>query len=156
MKRLGLIALSIIPIPLGFLTDHLMMKFNWFGFPLFLIGIVFYIFWFFMGYISANFTLSMRETLLYSHSITILCATLIIGQLLLLERFTQGLLGLLPQMYFLPMITPVSSIIRNVFFFISPFRIEHFIIPAFLMMLSTFILGFRIKSQQLNLQNCEV
>lgn len=90
MKRFGLIALSFIPIPLGLLTDHLMMKYNWFGFPLFLIGIVFYIFWFFMGYISA------------------------------------------------------------------PFRIEHFIIPAFLLMLATFTLGFRIKAQQLMLQNCEV
>lgn len=156
MKRLGLIALSIVPVPLGLLTDHLMMKYNWFGFPLFLIGIVFYIFWFFMGYISANWMFSMRTTMLYSHSVTILCATLIIGQLMILERFTQGLVGLLPQIYFLPMITPVSFVIRNVFFFISPFRIEHFIIPAFLLMLGTFALGFRIKSQQLKLQNCEV
>jgi hypothetical protein len=156
MKRLGLIALSLIPIPLGLLTDHLMMNYNWFGFPLFLIGIVFYIFWFFMGYISVNWTLSMRETILYSHSVAILCAALIVGQLIILERFTQGLLGLIPQMYFLPMITPVSLLIRNVFFFISPFRIEHFIIPAFLMMLGIYIFGYWIKAQQLKLQNREV
>ena len=143
MNKKALIILSAIPIPSGFLLNTLIMNNNWVGLPLLIVGAALYLLWFYLGKLSAARSITLKSALLCAHITGIICFTLIIVQTALLQNVSRGLLGLVPQMFFLPTLALSSTLMTPLFFFVQTFRLEYFVIPAFLMMLGSFTLGYR-------------
>ena len=145
MKKRTLILISALPIPLGYIMEFLIMKFAWAGLMSLIISTGFFLLWIYIGQQSVSKKRPFITSLLYAHSIAIVCLALILIQHSTLQNVPQNLLGLIPQMYYLPMLYLTSSIVTPLLFFIEVLRFEYFVIPAFLLMLCSFTIGYRMK-----------
>lgn len=144
MKKIIIVLMSITPLFLGYLLNHLMMKYDIYGFKVDLFSVIFYFYWFCFGYLTGKFATSAKEGILLGNVLGIICTALIIGQMILIERFSTGYLGMLPQMYFLP---SISIIVR-----LDILNIIHngtnFLYAGFAFMILVFYLGFRIAREK--------
>ncbi len=148
MNRRMLILISVLPILLGYLINYLIMRFAWGGLLGILIPLGFYLLWTLVGYFSAHQHQRFIVNLLYAHGMAFFCLLLIIIQHSILQQVPLNLWGVLPQMYYLPMISLAAMLAKPLLFFIEIFRFEFFVIPAFLMMIGSFTIGYRMKLRQ--------
>lgn len=121
MRKLQLWILAVSPFVLGYLLDSAMMRFNWYGTTLTVISVLFYVYWYCAGYVSANWTKSITESTLVGNSFAMVSFVLITVQTTIVKRFLTNILGLCPQMFFLPSLR-LAAQIESVLLFFLPIR----------------------------------
>jgi len=115
IARIILIFIGLLPLPVGFLTNHLVMTIwfdifpsGWYWFT----GLFFLLLWFVTGLFSAKWIDSRKEALIYLNAIPGLVLILVLFQELLLRRYWWGWAGISTQFYYLPLMHLPLNIIR--------------------------------------------
>ena len=150
MKRAALILIGLLPLPVGFLINHLMMTIWLYTFPggtLLLINLAILAIWFVSGWFFAKFFTSKREPLLLLNSAAILFIVLILLQTVVLGGFWFNWLGVASQFFYLPLMRLASSLISFVAFFVPfPMTIPgwFFGLIEFCLLLLASYLGIRL------------
>jgi hypothetical protein len=117
VKRAALVSIGFLPLPIGFLINHLMMTIWFYTFPggtLFSINIAILVLWFICGWFYAKFFYSKREPLLLLNSAAILAIVLILFQMLVIGRFWPNWFGITPQFFYLPLMNLASRLMSFV------------------------------------------
>lgn len=147
MKRLILFLLGLTPLALGFWMNSWMMNNPNNMLPYKLIGIVFLVFWFVIGFKTCKF----EETTLKSAAIVnlpaLLMVILLIFQELILGQYWMNLFGTITQFYYLPLVN-ISASIEGIFGFFIPGLVIHMwstFLIGFFLMLASYYLGSHFK-----------
>jgi len=142
---IALALISLLPLPVGFLTNHLVMT-VWFdifpsGWYLFM-GLFFLLLWLVAGLFSLKWIKSKKEVLIYLNTAAGLVLILVLIQELILGRYWGNWVGISTQFYYLPLIHIPRSIIR----FIPgiTIRLAYLCISAFFIQLLASYLGCKI------------
>ena len=120
MKKPQIHLLAISPLVLGYLLDRAIMRFAWHGAVITCFSALFYLYWFFTGWVSFRWTKSRAESILAGNSFAILGFALVMVQLAQ-GQFSPGIIGIAPQMFFLPAIR-IAAHVQNVLLFFAPIR----------------------------------
>lgn len=149
MKKVTLFLLGFIPLALGFIMNSWMMKNQNSILPFKLIGVIFLLFWIFLGLKTSEFEETPVKSAIIGNSPAILMLLLIMFQEIILGRFLLNMVGIVSQFYFLPLINLSSSIV-GVFLFLTPFPIEMWSssLIAFLLMFGSYYFGGYLKRKQ--------
>ena len=146
MKKILLVLIGLIPLPLGYLMNHLMMTVYYHkALPAFMIGVVFLVAWFGLGYLTYNLAKSNKEAIMLAHSIAFVFLVLAVIQEVFLRRYLPNHIGISTQFYFMPLLNIASKFLR---FF--TFRMYQGFIVAFALMCSTFYLGRKVRKKRVN------
>jgi len=112
---IALVLIGVLPLPVGFLTNHLVMT-TWFDiFPggwYWFTGLFFLLLWYVTGLLSAKWVDSRKAALLYLNAAAGLFLILTLFQELILGRYWWGWVGISTQFYYLPLIHIPGNIIR--------------------------------------------
>ena len=119
MRKWQLWMLALSPFGLGYLLDSAMMRFGWYGRTLTFISVLFYVYWYCVGYVSVNWTKSAKESILAGNSFAIVSFLSITVQQTILRRFLPNIVGLFPQMFFLPSLRLAAQIESVLLFFLT-------------------------------------
>lgn len=145
MNKLKLLFLGILPFVIGRLLDYAMMKYDWYGTIILIISIMFFTYWFFVGYKSYDYVKTSKESILIGNSFAIINIILILFQILIMKGFMLNILGILPQMFYLPTMGIVGALERTLFFFIpTHYPWEPFVL-SFILMIVVYYAGYRIR-----------
>jgi hypothetical protein len=151
-KVLILLFFAVSPFIIGYLFNYGLIKHNWSGTVPLVISILFYAYWFFAGYLSANFVKSAWKSVLISHSFAIICVILIVIQEAVLRRYLPNIIGTSSQMFFLPTISLVSAAANILAVFISiHYRGWAACVFAFLLMAALYYGGYSVSSKKIKL-----
>ncbi len=142
MKKPQMWLLAISPFVLGYLLDHAMMKFNWYGANITLISALFYLYWFFAGRMSANWTKSRKESILIGNSFAIISIALMIFQDVVLKRYFSNIIGIAPQMFYLPALRLSAQIEDVLLFFLTTRSLWRTSSVAFVLMIVVYRAGY--------------
>ncbi len=145
MKRLKLLLYAVSPFVIGYLIDRAMWSFGWFGSTISAINILFAAYWFFVGYLSYDYTKTFRESILLGNSFAIVSLFSVVVQLMVLGRYVFGIVGIAPQMFYLPIIWLSSSLERVIFPFIRTQHTMTTLIWSFLLMLGLYYAGYSVR-----------
>lgn len=104
MNRVKLLILSISPYIISKLFQYV-PKLDMVGMELSILSILFCVYWFYVGYKSYDYIESAKESILLGNSFGILCIVLVLVQLGLMGRYMPSILGIIPQDFFLPMLS---------------------------------------------------
>ncbi|WP_207644245.1 hypothetical protein, partial [Abyssisolibacter fermentans] len=137
--------LGASPFALGFLLDFVMRKFDWYGITILIISILFFIYWFFMGYISINYTKSVLESILIGNSFAFISIIIIIFQMIFLGRFMFNIFGILPQMFYLNSLR-VTSILS---LFIPIHNMSVTFVLSFILMIAVYYFGYNMRLKKI-------
>jgi hypothetical protein len=141
MRKPQIHLLAMSPFVLGYLLDRAMMKLGWHGAIITLFSALFYLYWFFAGRLSAKWTKSKTESILAGNSFAIVSFALVMFQLAQ-GQFSSGVLGVGPQMFFLPAIV-MAARVQNMLMFFTPVRtLWSLYIIAFVLVLAVHHAGF--------------
>jgi hypothetical protein len=115
-----LLPIGLIPLIAGFGLNYIITDLNIYGFGFTVICIAFLLAWFFIGFSVAKIKLDFFSVIVYSLAVGIVNYIFIVYQLLIMDKWADGLLGLVSQFYILPTIRFLNYI--NWFnIFSSPF-----------------------------------
>lgn len=139
-NKIKLIVLAITPFIIGNLFNFLILK-NMEIELMVLFSILFYLYWFYIGFLSSKFTESTLQSMLIGNSGGILSIVLLMFTGLVLKEYLTGIIGLQLQLYFLPSIKIADIILKgltssmgsNLIFFMS-----------FVLMLATYFAGYHM------------
>lgn len=131
MKHFKVLLLSFTPFIIGYSFDYALKAFDWYGMIVFIISILFSIYWFYIGYKSYDFIKISFQSILLGNCFAIFSILLIFLQILFIGRFLPNIIGIAPQMFYLPLL-PLASKIENILLFFIPVH----------SMLATFTLSF--------------
>ena len=104
MKRILLIIIGLIPLPLGFLLNHCMMNSNS-NLPTLLISIVMLVIWFFISMVSARFVSSKIETIILLNASAFLILLLNLFQEYIIGHYFMNYIGVSTQFFYLPFLS---------------------------------------------------
>lgn len=150
VKRLCLLLFSFCPFIVGYLFNRAIYTFEWYGSIISLVGLLFCIFWFIVGFISYDFSKSKKESILLGNFFAIISIVLILFQDLIMKRFLPNIFGMLPQMFYQPMIR-IAVWVENILLFFTPVRTFWATsLVSFILMLAIYNTGYsmRVKSEQ--------
>lgn len=133
MKKLTLLAIGLIPLPLGYVLNHLLMTVYWDRFGM--IGVAFLLLWFSLGVLTKHITHSDKEAMVMVHVFAFLDLLLILFQENVLQRYWFNRIGALSQFFFLPLLNIAS---RLAFF---AYGLSWIYITAFALMCAAFYWG---------------
>jgi len=146
IARIALVLISLLPLPLGFIINRLLMTIWFYTFPmgwLMLIGLFVLLVWFVMGMVTVKWIGPQREVLLYLNTIPGLFLILVLFQEFVIRRFWTNLFGISTQFYYLPIATLSSRLLR-IIPFITTFitiRLSYVYALAFCIMLAASFVG---------------
>lgn len=145
MKKLKLLLFAVSPFIIGYILNYLMIRFNWYGLIISIISIAFCVYWFFVGYKSYDYTKTKKESILLGNSFAVLNIIVFIFQ-----RLVMGRIGLVPQMFYLPMLRVSSWIQIILLFFVSTHSMGVTFILSCLLMIIIYYAGYsmRFKKEQ--------
>ena len=130
--RIILVLVGALPLPVGYLTNHLIMT-VWFEiFPAgwYWFTVLFFLsLWFVVGMASVKWIDSKIEALLYLNAIAGVFFMLIFFQEIVLGRFGLGWVGISSQFYFLPLSLLPSRLLRFIPF--VPIQFTYISLVAF-------------------------
>lgn len=143
MKKLKILLLAASPFAIGYLLNYAMLQFNWFSSVfLFLINSLFFLYWFYVGYLSAEHTKFVREAILVGNSFAFLSIALILFQELVLGRYLTNIIGLLPQMFYLPTVALMARVVSRLLFFLNTHYTWVIFIFSFIAMVAVYYGGY--------------
>lgn len=145
MNKLKLLFLGILPFAIGRLLDYAMMKYNWYGTIISIIGIMFFSYWFFVEYKSYDYVKTAKESILIGNSFAIISIILILFQGLILKRFMPNILGILPQMFYLPTLGVIGTLERTLLFFVSTHYLWMSFVLSFILMIVVYYAGYHMR-----------
>lgn len=136
MKKLMLLFIGLIPLPLGYIMNYLMMKVYYDRvLPYGAIGIIFLIAWFGLGLTTCHFTDSDKEAVVIVHMLAFVDLLLVIFQEVILKHYWFNQIGIATQLFYLPLVN-----IAGKFVFFSN-RVYWIYVAAFAFMCIVFYLG---------------
>ena len=141
MKKLIILnLLGFIPLFIGIIMNYIIMQDVILSFNL--IGFIFIIFWIFIGYKTEGVEETPAKTSISIHMPAAFALILVLFQELILGQYWFNILGMLTQLFFLPLIS-----IGSYLTFWTP-RIWPVYIVAFLLMIGSYYIGIRIKKRR--------
>ena len=141
MKKLIILnLLGFIPLFIGIIMNYIIMQDVILSFNL--IGFIFIILWIFVGYKTEGIEETPAKTSISIHIPAAFALILVLFQELILGQYWFNILGMLTQLFFLPLIS-----IGSYLTFWTP-RIWPVYIVAFLIMLGSYYIGIRIKKRR--------
>ena len=141
MKKLIILnLLGFIPLFIGIIMNYIIMQDVILSFNL--IGFIFIILWIFIGYKTEGIEETPGKSSISIHMPGAFALILVLFQEIILGQYWLNLLGLLSQLYFLPLIS-----LGSYFTFWTP-RIWPVYIVAFLLMIGSYYIGIRIKKRR--------
>jgi len=145
MKKLLLVLIGLIPFVLGFAMNSWLMNNPNSILPFRLLGILFLVFWVWVGFITCKYAKTPYHSAVILHLPAFLVLLLIMYQDIVLEEYWSNLLGLATQFYYLPLIN-ISSFISS--FIITGglyVQMSTAMIVAFLLMYGSYYVGCYFK-----------
>ncbi len=139
-KNLLLILFGFIPLMLGFLINWLIMNFQTTIIPFNIIGYIFLIFWFFLGFISYKFQKNIAFSLSLIHLPIFLALILNLYQEIILGEYFSNTLGICTQFFFLPTLNISVSFLTNYLW-------QSYIV-GFIFMCFSYYAGYLFKKRQ--------
>ena len=110
MKKFLLFLIGLIPFVLGFAMNSWLMNNPNSILPFRLIGILFLVFWVWVGFITCKYAKTSYHSAVIIHLPAIFVLLLVMYQDMVLEEYWSNLLGLATQVYYLPLINLSSFI----------------------------------------------
>lgn len=150
MKKAKLLSLGFSPFLIGFLLNQALMRYNIYGNITLVLGLVFFAYWYFVGYKSHDYTDSLKESVLIGNSFAIICVMLVIFQIFILKSFMSNPVGLLPQIFYLPTLGIIGWLQRTIFFFIHMHYLWVSIPLSFASMLTVYYAGYNMRLKNNN------
>lgn len=147
MKKSILLFFGISPFIIGYLINNAMMKLNLHGALLIFISMLFFIYWFFIGIVSSNYTKTAWQSFWLGNGFAVISIILIVQELVL-GRYLPSLIGTMPQMFYLAPLAFTSWLLRTLLFFISTHYFWPVSILAFILMTIVYCLGYFMGSQR--------
>lgn len=148
MNRFKLLLLSATPFIIGYLLNFAMIKFNWYGMIVSIISLMFFVYWFWIGYKSYDYVKTVKESILIGNSFAIISLISILFQRHIHRIFMSDIVVFAPQMFYLPMVRLTSWIQRTLLFFIS----THYMISTFvfscILMIALYYIGYLMNSKR--------
>lgn len=149
MKRLKLLFFSLSPFVIGYLLNYAMMKYDWYGTIISIIGILFCTYWFFVGYKSYDYVKTTRESILLGNCFAIISIISIIFQVVFMGRFMLNVVGTAPQMFYLPIIRVSSWVEIILLFFITNLDMIFTFILSFVLMIGIYYTGYSMRLKKM-------
>ncbi|QOR33851.1 hypothetical protein IMX26_10105 [Clostridium sp. 'deep sea'] len=145
MKKLLLLLIGLIPLPLGYYMNHLIMTVYFDkALPYGLIGIIYLLVWFGLGYLTYYFTNSDKEAMIIVHFFGFIDIVLILFQVVVMKHYWSNIIGISTQFFFLPLL----NIAGKLTFFGHRFYWVY--IVAFALLCAAFYLGRLARKKQTN------
>lgn len=149
MNKLMLFLIGLIPLPLGYIMNHLMMTVYYDKALYGTVGVTFLIAWFGLGLATYHFSDSDKEAVVISHMFALVDLVLILFQEIILGHYWFNQIGISTQFFYLPLVNIAG---RLTFFFHRAYWIY---IAAFALMCMTFYLGRLAGKKRINKYNVE-
>lgn len=105
-----LMIIGISPMIIGYIVNIIVINLKIYGMGYLFIGILFLLYWYFMGYKSCKYSKNSKEALIFANLFGFLNLLFVFFQVIVSNSFYGNLWGFLPQMYFLPMVNIVARI----------------------------------------------
>ncbi|SOC43772.1 hypothetical protein [Ureibacillus acetophenoni] len=137
MKKVILILLGFIPLPIGFLMNSWLMENQDSILPFLYIGILFLAFWALLGFITCKSEKTPYHSALFIHTPAIIAFLLLSYQDRVLEQIWPNMIGIATQNFYLPLIN-LSSIIIGGGLYVEMWLASGI---AFLLMYGSYYLG---------------
>jgi hypothetical protein len=138
-NKMKLITLGITPFIIGTLINFLIVNFQVVNILILPISILFYVYWFWVGTLSAKYTDSLIQSMLIGNSFGIISISALMVSGVLLGKYMSGIIGMQIQMYFLPSIR-VTAIIVALTGRVSTHMV---FIVSFIIMLVVYYFGYK-------------
>ncbi|TCK92667.1 hypothetical protein EDC19_1820 [Natranaerovirga hydrolytica] len=149
MKKVILFLLGVIPLVLGFLIHTWMMKNQNSVLPFKLIGIIFLLFWVWVGFITCKFERTPLKSAIIANSLAFLMLLFILFQEIILGRYGANMFGIVPQLYYLPLVNISSSIVGLLYSLMGwGMQVSVISLMSFLFMFGSYYLGSYFKKQK--------
>lgn len=142
MNKFKLLLFSASPFAIGYMINYAILNFNWYGKGISLISILFAAYWFFVGYKSYDYVKSTKESILLGNSFAIISIILLLFQRIFLQRYSFGILGFAPQMFYLPMLRLSTWMQRVFLFFIRTTSGTTIFTISFILMMLIYYIGY--------------
>lgn len=145
MKRIFLLMFSFLPAAAGYLLNYGMMTHmdrNW---PLGIIGLAVLAVWFLFGYLARYLEPKPIPALLLGNGGALLCFLLMFVQEVVFRAYAPNILGLFPQMFFLPLLYWGSRVTAVLLGWLPTLYVWMDGLAALIMMLGAFALGGRLR-----------
>ncbi len=148
VKKFKLLLFAISPLLIGYLIHRAIMGFGWYGIEISIISILFVAYWFFVGYKSYDYVDTGKESILLGNSFAIISIVLILGQIIFLGGHSFNIIGLLPQIFYMPMVRVSSWVERIVLFFIRTRSSTGNLIFSFVLMILIYYAGYKKRIKE--------
>lgn len=148
MKRVKLLLFAISPLLIGYLIHGAIMRFDWYGIEISIFSILFVVYWFFVGYKSYDYVDTSKESMLLGNSFAIISIGLILGQIIFLGGHSFNIIGLLPQIFYMPMVRVSSWVEKIVLFFTRTRYSTVTFIFSFILMMLIYYAGYNKRSSR--------
>ena len=99
-----LVIIGLIPLPLGFLQNHIMMVANRLP-PLLIISIAMLIIWFSISMLSKKYIKTKLETMILLNAMAIIALILNLFQEYVIGHYFMNFIGTVTQLFFLPFLS---------------------------------------------------
>ncbi len=139
-NKIKLIVLAITPFILGNLFNFLVLK-NIEIELIVLFSVLFYLYWFYVGFLSSKFTESTLQAMLIGNSGGILSIVILMFTGIVLKKYLIGIIGLQLQLYFLPSIKVASFILIGL---TSSVGSNSIYFMSFVLMIVTYFSGYHM------------
>lgn len=124
------------------------MRFDWYGIEISIFSILFVVYWFFVGYKSYDYVDTSKESMLLGNSFAIISIGLILGQIIFLGGHSFNIIGLLPQIFYMPMVRVSSWVEKIVLFFTRTRYSTVTFIFSFILMMLIYYAGYNKRSSR--------
>ncbi|MTI96948.1 MAG: hypothetical protein FH749_16015 [Firmicutes bacterium] len=148
MKRLKLLAFAFSPFLINYCFHLAVQNNEWIGKGLTLSSFFFAAYWLFVGYKSATYTRTAKESVLIGNIFALVSVSML---LLRLDTWlmTQGIvyLGSGPQFFFFPMLRVTQFVERTFLFFLNRHVPFFTFILSCILMIVIYYLGYRLRKK---------
>jgi hypothetical protein len=146
--NLKLLLFAFSPYLIGYMVNYALM--NWYGMISMFLGILFLIYWYYVGYKSYDYVQNKMKSLLIGNSFVIINIILILVQEIILKEYMLNIIGLSSQMFYLAPIGITTILGRIIFFFTSSYKGWYFHILSFILMIIVYYAGYSAKLKKRN------
>lgn len=138
-----LLLFAFSPYVIGYMVNYVLM--NWYGMISTVLGILFLIYWYYVGYKSYDYVQNKMKSILIGNSFVIINIILILVQEIILKEYMLNIIGLSSQMFYLAPIGFTTILGRIIFFFTSIYKGWYFHILSFILMITVYYAGYSAK-----------
>jgi hypothetical protein len=124
---------------------------NWNGMISMVLGILFLIYWYYVGYKSYDYVQNKTKSILIGNSFVIINIILILVQEVILKEYMLNIIGLSSQMFYLAPIGITTILGRIIFFFTSIYKGWYFHILSFILMVTVYYAGYSAKLKKITI-----